>query len=472
MSRCSEFEHADLKDARLTARLCRVVQALSVNPAASFPKAMPSEAELEGFYRLVRNDKVNFDNVVAPHVWATVQRAGAHDAVLVAHDTTEFRFKGETDRAGLGRVGQSGQGFLGHLSLVLAGDGSREPLGVVATQTWTRKGKSVTQRRYDGELKGQQARSAPGRESKRWAKGVEMAEAAVAGRTQLIHVMDSEGDNYELMTALVGKQRRFVIRLGQDRLVDGAEGKQKVSTFLASAAVAAKRRVSVSRRAASVSSNKGCRRAPRPEREASLAIHASALVVCRPKNESRRTIPKFLPMNVVYVRELEPPEGLEPIDWILVTSELVDSEEQVLRVVDHYRARWVIEEYFKALKTGCSFEKRQLESCATLHVALGIFVPLAWNLLRLRFLSRTAPDAPATTVLTPTQLAVLRAHPHVKLTDEPTVRDALLAVAKLGGHIRNNGDPGWLVLGRGYDELLTLEVGFRLASAQPDRSVV
>jgi len=81
-------------------------------------------------------------------------------------------------------------------------------------------------------------------------------------------------------------------------------------------------------------------------------------------------------------------------------------------------------------------------------VALGIFIPLAWNLLRLRFLSRAAPDAPAATVLTPTQLAVLRTHPRVELTDEPTVREALLAVAKLGGHIRNNGDPGWLVLGR------------------------
>ena len=214
-SPCSEFERAELKDGRLTARLCRVVEALSVNPAASFPKAMPSEAELEGVYRLVRNEKVTFDRVVSPHVAATVERASAHETVLVLHDTTEFRFKGETHRSGLGRVGQCGQGFLGHLSLVLASDGSREPLGVVATQTWTRQSKSVTQRRYAGELTDQEARIASGRESERWGKGVELAEAAVAGRSQLVHVMDSEGDNYELMTALVGEQRRFVIRLGQ-----------------------------------------------------------------------------------------------------------------------------------------------------------------------------------------------------------------------------------------------------------------
>ena len=106
-----------------------------------------------------------------------------------------------------------------------------------------------------------------------------LAEAAVAGQSQLVHVMDSEGDNDELMTALVGEQRRLVIRLGQDRLVEGVEGKQKVSEFLALAAVAAKRRVSVSRRTANLSSHKDRRRAARPEREASLAIHATALVV-------------------------------------------------------------------------------------------------------------------------------------------------------------------------------------------------
>jgi len=139
--------------------------------------------------------------------------------------------------------------------------------------------REVAHRRCAGELTDQEARIAPGRESERWTEGVALAEAAVAGQSQLVHVMDSEGDNDELMTALVGEQRRLVIRLGQDRLVEGVEGKQKVSEFLALAAVAAKRRVSVSRRTANLSSHKDRRRAARPEREASLAIHATALVV-------------------------------------------------------------------------------------------------------------------------------------------------------------------------------------------------
>jgi IS4 transposase len=47
---------------------------------------------------------------------------------------------------------------------------------------------------------------------------------------------------------------------------------------------------------------------------------------------------------------------------MLYTSEPIDTAEQLLTIVDQYRSRWVIEEFFKALKTGCAFEKRQLES--------------------------------------------------------------------------------------------------------------
>ena len=81
------------------------------------------------------------------------------------------------------------------------------------------------------------------------------------------------------------------------------------------------------------------------------------------------------------------------MEWQLVTSEPIGTQEQVLRVVDWYRGRWLIEEFFKALKTGCAYEKRQLESFATLQIALALLAPVAWQLLLLRQLARAAPDA-------------------------------------------------------------------------------
>jgi hypothetical protein len=137
---------------------------------------------------------------------------------------------------------------------------------------------------------------------------------------------------------------------------------------------------------------------------------------------------------------------------MLFTSEPIETTEELEAVIDHYRARWIIEEYFKALKTGCAFEKRQLCTLEGLLRALGLFVPMAWTLLALRTLGRETSQREATAVFDTEQLKLLRELLHKRrreLPRNPTVRDAMLGIAALGGHIRNNGDPGWLVLGRG-----------------------
>ena len=152
------------------------------------------------------------------------------------------------------------------------------------------------------------------------------------------------------------------------------------------------------------------------------------------------------------------------VDWKLLTTEPTDTPQQVERVVDIYRRRWVIEEFFKALKTGCAIEGRQLESLHALQNATAMMLPIAWHLLAIRTSARQSPHAPATRVFNQVQLQILR-----KLTDRPppdnaTVADALSALAALGGHIKNNGDPGWMVLGRGYKDLIAAERVWRAAT--------
>ena len=146
------------------------------------------------------------------------------------------------------------------------------------------------------------------------------------------------------------------------------------------------------------------------------------------------------------------------------------------RIVDNYRARWTIEEYFKALKTGCAYERRQLETFHSLANALAVFAVIAWRLLVLRSTARLHPNAPAMDALSEVQVNLLktlsrmkaRGVPKITLPERPTTDDALRAVAKLGGHIKNNGPPGWQVLGRGYDSLLLLQLGWK-AREQCDR---
>jgi hypothetical protein len=207
------------------------------------------------------------------------------------------------------------------------------------------------------------------------------------------------------------------------------------------------------------------KRPARASRNATVRFAAAAVTLKRPRDH-RDPMPSSLAVNVVYAWEMDPPAGEIPIEWRLVTTEPIDSVEQVLRIVEWYRTRWLIEEFFKCLKTGCAYEQRQLESLDTLLVALALFAPIAWQLLLMRHLSRELPDVGAGVAVTARQIAILRTTPGGKtLAATPSIRDALFVVARLGGHLRQNGEPGWLVLTRGMQKLLLMETGWAASEA-------
>jgi len=459
----AEFDGLALGDRRRAERVGRIVERLSVRPDASFPVALGSRAETEAFYRLVESDSVTFDALSGPHRAETAGRCRERRLVLVAHDTTDFHFKGDA-RKGLGKVSTSkdkSQGFYAHVSLAIAADGSREPLGVLAVRRWARTEPGVSTRRRAGELTIAEVRQLP-RESARWGEGVALAERELAEAGAVpIHIMDSEADDFALFSQLVGSSQRFVIRGYHDRKLaapTAARNLQELATMLP---VAFEVYADISRRKVRMFDDRK-RQQKREMRTAQLVFHAGATSIARPAHVEKE-LPRELKLNIVHVREVGAPDGQEPVDWTLYTTEPIDTDDQISRVVAFYRARWVIEEFFKALKTGCAFEKRQLESMHTLDNALALFLPIAWGLLRLRSLARDYPDLPATSALEPLQITVLQKLKLLATNAAPTVRQALLAVAQLGGSLKQNGEPGWIVLGRGYQELVATTAGFRLA---------
>lgn len=435
----AELSDADLGDERLNRRLVVLAERLSARPSASFPKAL-DDAELEAAYRFFGNDKVTPEAILAPHVRQTVRRAGAHSQVLVVHDTTQFEFGGETKRPGLGRLIRPGQGFFGHFSLATTADGKREPLGLLSVETIFRLDKA--------RPKAERKRINRG-ESARWVSGVETAEAQLDGAATAIHIMDREGDSSSVLAALTAARRGFVIRAFRDRvLADGAA--TKLRTTAAAAKPTFQREVPLSPRP-KIPGPKGKRHPPRRMRIARLTF--AATTVALPVEG------EIVSVHVIHVAERRPPKGQPPVEWFLLTSLPIDTDEQIAFAVDCYRARWTIEEFFKALKTGCAYERRQLESAKSLLNALAILAPVAWRLLLIRHLARSPDDDRM--ALTPTQLEVLRAVAKRPLPAKLTARDAMLAVAALGGHIKNNGDPGWIVLGRGLHDLLIMEMAWR-----------
>lgn len=204
-----------------------------------------------------------------------------------------------------------------------------------------------------------------------------------------------------------------------------------------------------------------------PTRDAFLTIRAGTFVIS-PGNGASYHLPDRLELNFVEAIELDPPAGMEPVHWRLVTTEPVDTVEHVIDIIDIYCARWQIEEFFKAIKTGCQFQTLQLETATALIVALTIYTAVAWRLLLMRWLDRNEPDAPAPRALTSTELGALQAVCKMNgkpLPSAPTVHDAMTAIAELGGHIKNNGPPGFLVMGRGFSKLQTIEMGYLAALA-------
>jgi hypothetical protein len=164
---------------------------------------------------------------------------------------------------------------------------------------------------------------------------------------------------------------------------------------------------------------------PRESRLTKLSIAARPLKLKRPKrhpkqSKARRaaTLAPEVSLNVVRVWEADPPPGEKPVEWVLFSSDPIDTEAQILEIVDRYRARWTIEEYFKALKTGCIYESRQLEDYESLANLLAVFAPIACTLLHLRSEARRNPDAPAALVLTNPLAGRLRNYSRPAINDE------------------------------------------------------
>jgi len=293
------------------------------------------------------------------------------------------------------------------------------------------------------------------KEYERWFRGIAQAEARLQG-VQVIHVADNESDCYPLMSTMIQAKQRFVFRARHDRVVDDNGDKTHLEEVVKRAEVRLSREVPLSRRLPTSIPRSAHK--PRPARTADLHIASTIVTLRRPRGSGNH--PATLPIHVVHVYEPTPPTGQEPVNWLLYTTEPVDTRAQIEAVVDAYRCRWLIEEFNKALKTGCVVQQRQFESQAAILNLLALSLPIAIELLALRSLARQEPLRPATDLLTRSQLAALRALSHRPVPPIPSAQDVLWCVAGIGGHIKNNGAPGWQVLQRGMEKFLAFAEGW------------
>lgn len=454
------FQTVDLGDPRRQNRLEKTLAKLAQKPSASLPDAMATDADLEGAYRFANNQSVDPQQLQGFFAAATGERARAARSVLVIHDTTTASFPHATpDEVGYLPTGKAG--FFIHVSLVVESDTWRRPLGVAHVETIARKQRSKRSRK--NKASGAETARWKDRESARWERGVEASEKALTNCKEVIHVADREGDSYAFLASMVTKGRSFVVRVKHDRKVGDPDDLTKQWSPLKERVTCLEgtleRDVDLSERKPHSAPRENKAYPARRARIAKLSFAATTVMLRRPRYLSD-PIPETLTLNVVHVSEPNPPPGEPPVEWLLFTTLPVGSNKEIAAVVDIYRARWTIEEFNKALKTGCAYECREFQSQHALLVILVMTLPIACELLWLRSRARSHVQAPATEVLTSQQIEILRRMGSRPVPPDATVRDALFAVAGLGGHHRRNGEPGWLVLYRGMQKLLIYEEAY------------
>jgi hypothetical protein len=447
-----EFD-SDLGDKRREARLKAVAEAFARNPEASFPASADNPAAIEATYRLLRNSALNYENVSAGHTKATVARCRDLGEVLAIHDWTEFRWDCRDGymRENLSPLSNGRQGFYAHYTIGASADGLRMPLGTLAMKAYVHRRQADEQTQAFWDERFGKCKS----EAEHWIAGFEKAEELLEG-CSVIHVCDREADRLGHLKWFADHDGRFVIRWY--RRTHKTTAGETFAEALQKAKFKVKRKLDLSSRSLQGVPRRSRTQPERPRRTAVLSFRSVTVEVLIDKERS-------FPIQLVEAIEQRPPKGQKAVHWILTTSEPAESVDDLLRVVDIYRSRWMVEEFFKAIKTGCSFSKRQLDSASTLLIGLALANAVAWRLLALRYLDREAQTLPASVVLNEVQLALLQHETRkLKWSAKPTVHQALVAFAYIQGYAPGKGPPGWLVLGRGLEKLLNWEVGARLGA--------
>jgi hypothetical protein len=443
------FRAASLGDPRRTQRLVLSAALIAARPGCTFPQIFDWN-QLRAFYHLCDQESVHLASVQQPHWERTRQAMRQQPLVLILHDTTELDFTSHTALQGAGPIGDGGgRGFLQHNSLAVRPQ-PRQVLGL-AYQQW-----QVRQPAPAGERSPQ--RKQRDRESQLWMKGIAAAGPAPEGCCW-VDVGDRGSDIYEAMVAARKENHHFLFRLTQNRQVFATAGQETLVGLRDYAR-------SLPSQGEEVVEIPG--RGGRPGRTATVRLAAAPVWVPAPTETPQRWQQPILEAWVIRVWEVDPPAGVEPLEWQLLCSLPTTTWEELKERRDWYGCRWLIEVYHDVEKNGCAEEDRRFETAGRMEACLALLSVVAVRVLQLRLAVECQPEASAEQVGTAAEIELIR-----RLTKQRrgrmTVRDFVRGVAKLGGFLGRKGDghPGVRTLWRGYQRLQDMLLGFQLHPNSP-----
>jgi Transposase DNA-binding len=471
------FGEAYLGDVRRTRSLIDLADRFFKSPAGTLPHKCKCPNALRRCYDLMKADAVTHEAVLGCHVQRTLRLVQQQrGVVLYLHDGSELDYSGLTSLHGqLGQIGNSyGRGYECLNSLAVL-PGGRTVLGLVSQILHVRprvpKNETLVQRRQRQD-----------RESLLWLKAVDaVAEATRLCRQKLglagppeelleVDVADRQSDTFEFLAHEDRLDRKYVLRSKHNREIrlghggvapqpgaGGEEDETRLHDHLRTLAEQARRVIHLAERDG------------RPARKATVAMAWAAVTVLAPQNQRGLYHKRAFEVWAIRVWEVgNVPAGAEAVEWFLLTNLPVTTPAGAWQKVDWYCCRWVIEEFHKAQKTGCAIEDPQFTKAERLQPTIALLSVVAVGLLSLRDLSRDErlSELPAAEVVDEELVDVLSGWRYGEVRPL-SVRAFFLALARLGGHQNRKGDgqPGWLVLWRGWADLQRMAAGARAARA-------
>jgi hypothetical protein len=447
-----EMAGVDLGDARLNARAQRMLAQRWQRPTSSFYRSFDTPSQASLAYKLVENPRyqISLSSLLGPHQLQTARRMAAEKVVLMAQDTTGLSYNTLQHTEGLGPLGESGsRGLFLHTLLAFRLDGI--PLGTAWAEVWARPPESDTDRRNE--------QSCDEKESGRWVRALQAASQRAQQMPQTVVLVcgDREADIYELYDQKQASPPNLhVLVRGQHdrRLSDGSQLMESASSL----SVGGTLQVKVPRRQG------------QPARIAKLELRWEQLEIRPPAVALKKSWPA-LKVYVVLAREAGAPAGVEPIEWLLLTTWPVTTLKMARRLVRWYALRWGIECWHKVLKVVCGVERRQMKEAEHLQRALALDMIIASRVLLLTRLGKEHPELPAELFYSAEELGVLavkkKATGRYRQSPKLTLLQANILVAMLAGFWGrlSDGHPGPQILAEGL-RLLEALVWYQKQSAQ------
>jgi len=447
-------------DLRLEHRFGKLLGQMSEHLGSPVPFACQDWANTKAAYRFFDNERVSEADILAGHFASTKERAaGVECPVLVLHDTTEFSFQREKEIGLLHRAKMGGGpwrgvceqticGLLMHSSLAVTTEGL--PLGLAAVKFWTRKefkGCNALKKKINPTRVPIQEK-----ESFRWLENLRQATRLLTTAKRLVHIGDRESDIYELFCAAEQAQTGFLIRTCVDRLA--TDGNCTIAAEMKKTPRRGLHRLLVKDKDGEPS-------------EAVLEIKYRRLRVLPPIGKQSQY--PALTLTVLHAVEQGAPKNRAKIDWKLITNLPVKSLAEALEKLEWYALRWKIETFHKILKSGCRVEDSKLRTAERLANLIAVCCVLSWRIFWMTMVQRSAPKASPLLGLTEVELLLLDEITAARLrsaSNNHTLADYLLCIARLGGYLARAHDPppGNIVMWRGLSRLTDLQFGFAIGA--------